>query len=80
MERIEDELFEQLIKLAILTIKQAKLEKKVKNCISCTIKNFFSCCNITPKKQLELVNNEIKELTLKRKSTINIKQCRVSQI
>lgn len=80
MERIEDELLEHIIKLSVLMIKQAKLEKKVKNCISCTIKNFFSCCNITPKKQLENVNNEInqiKQLTLKK--TI-IKKSRVSNI
>lgn len=79
MENIEEELFEQIIKLSVLMIKQAKLEKKVKNCISCTIKNLFSCCNVTPKKELEIVNNEIneiKELTLKK----SIKRCRVSTI
>ena len=79
MENIEEELLEQIIKLSILMIKQAKLQKKVKNCISCTIKNLFSCCNVTPKKELEIVNNEIneiKELTLKK----SIKRCRVSSI
>lgn len=83
METIEDELIEQIIKLSVLLIKQAKLEKKVKNCISCTIKNLFSCCNVTPKKQLENINNEInqiKELTFKKNSKINIKSCRVSNI
>ncbi len=79
MENIEEELIKQIIKLSVLIIKQAKLEKKVKNCISCTIKNLFSCCNVTPKKELEIVNNEIneiKELTLKK----SIKRCRVSTI
>jgi hypothetical protein len=79
MNNIEEEVFEQIIKLVILTIKQSALEKKIKNCISCTIKNLFSCCNITPKKELEIVNNEIKELTLKRKS-MSIKKIQITKL
>tara|TARA_R110002096_G_scaffold210862_1_gene398216 strand:+ start:1518 stop:1760 length:243 start_codon:yes stop_codon:yes gene_type:complete len=63
-EFISQVILDIITELAVLIIKRAKLEKKIKKCISCTIKNLFSCCNgdIHPKKELVIVNDRINEL------------------
>jgi len=65
-EFISELILDAVCELAVLIIKRAKLERRVKKCISCAIKNLFSCCNgeIHPKKELIIVNERINELEM----------------
>lgn len=63
---IEKEILEYILELSILLVRQAKLEKRMKSCITCTFKKVFNCCSISNTAKLELINKKIEELEIKK--------------
>ena len=74
---IEKEIIEYILELSILLVRQAKLEKKLKSCITCTFKKVFNCCSISTTAKLELINKKIEELEIKKEI---IKKKRITEL
>tara|TARA_R110001606_G_scaffold4187_3_gene19709 strand:+ start:264 stop:503 length:240 start_codon:yes stop_codon:yes gene_type:complete len=60
MEIIE----EQLIELALLLIRKAKIEEKLRQTFKCLLRRLFSCCGMKNiENELQFLNESISELT-----------------
>tara|TARA_R110000822_G_C15142312_1_gene476332 strand:+ start:149 stop:397 length:249 start_codon:yes stop_codon:yes gene_type:complete len=62
MELLEDE----LLSLAILILKKAKIEQKLRATFKCMLRKMFSCCGLKNiENELKYLNESINEIKLK---------------
>lgn len=59
---------EELLSLALLLIRKAKIEKKLRQTFRCFLRKCFSCCGMKNiENELKFLNDSITELTEKNK-------------
>jgi len=67
MEIIEEE----ILVLATLILRKAKIEKKLRQTFKCILRKLFSCCGMKNiENELILINKEIKNLNSLKKTSV----------